>query len=504
MEGVLSLASNNNNVSIDVDRDSNFVDENTLQSVLNYETQLSPKKFSELDIELIRYLVVNTGRDIETGRLIMPCLWNKKLEHLLPNNFHLANCILKSVLKKYKKEPLKLEAYDKVIIEQKEKGIIQSVNIDSLKNNDKISFLAHNAVFRENVESTKCRIVYLSNLCEKNNKSLSHNQISLPGANLNNRLDISLTLLRFNKYLLIFDLEKAFLQIKLHLEDTEKLHFLWFKNIKENDFRVVAYKLLRLPFGIRFSPNILMLALYIILILHVDVCDEFECELRKCMFNLAYVDNIGYSSSDESNIVLAYHKSHKIFEAYGFNLQQFYSNSPEFKKLNNNELQNNINTNNNVDESVSDHITKLFGMEWDTKSDIIYNKNNKLDPEAKTLRSILSSINGLFDPLNLGLPGRNRAKLFLHSLQNNKKITWDTKLDNNTLKEYKNICAQYNNSRKPELKRYIGEYSSTYNIVAFTDASKDIYGNILYLQETCTKKLYFLCAKKQNYFKSKL
>ena len=197
MEGVLSLASNNNNVSIDVDRDSNFVDENTLQSVLNYETQLSPKKFSELDIELIRYLVVNTGRDIETGRLIMPCLWNKKLEHLLPNNFHLANCVLKSILKKYKKEPLKLEAYNNVIVDQLEKGIIQPVqNINSLKNNDKISFLAHNAVFRENTESTKCRIVFLSNICDKNKaKNLCHNQISLPGANLNNRLDIALTLM---------------------------------------------------------------------------------------------------------------------------------------------------------------------------------------------------------------------------------------------------------------------------------------------------------------------
>jgi hypothetical protein len=104
MECIPSLASNNNNLGIDLENDSNLVDESTLKSILNPEIYFSPKKFSDLDIELIRYLIVNTGRDIETGRLIMPCLWNKKLEHLLPNNFHLANCVLKSILKKYKKD----------------------------------------------------------------------------------------------------------------------------------------------------------------------------------------------------------------------------------------------------------------------------------------------------------------------------------------------------------------------------------------------------------------
>ncbi|KAL7632973.1 UNVERIFIED_CONTAM: hypothetical protein RMT77_016683 [Armadillidium vulgare] len=421
----------------------------------------------------------------------MPLLWNKKLLQFLPNNFHLANSVLKSIHKKFSKQPLKLEAYDNVINEQLQNNIIQPVeNINVLKNKNDISFIAHNAVFRD-VETTKCRIVYLSNICEKDKlNNLSHNSVCLPGPNLNNKLDIALILLRFNKYLLIFDLEKAYHQIELLAKDSEKLYFLWFNNIKENDFRVKAYKLLRIPFGVRCSPTILMLALYIILILHVDTYDAFEDELRKCLFNMSYMDNLAYSSNSESDILLAYHKSHAIFNNYKFNLQKFYSNSPEFKKLKDGDLHIE-----NENDSIGDHTTKLLGMIWDTKNDTIYNNNNNLDPKANTLRTILSSVNGLFDPLNIGLPGKNRAKLFLHSLQSNKNISWDTKLDSKILKEYKNICSQYNKSKKPELKRFIGDYSAPYNIIAYTDASKAIYGTVLYLQNVNDNKLHFLCAK---------
>src|ERR1700755_1599251 len=116
-----------------------------------------------------------------------------------------------------------------------------------------------------------------------------------------------------------------------------------------------------------------MIALYIILILHVDTYDAFADELTKCLFNLSYMDNLGYSSNSESDILLAYHKSHAIFNIYKFTLQKFYSNSPEFKKLKDEELHIA-----NDNDSIGDHTTKLLGMIWDTKNDTIYNNNNNL------------------------------------------------------------------------------------------------------------------------------
>ena len=96
----------------------------------------------------------------------------------------------------------RLSQYDSVIKEHHQTCIIEKVaNLEQLKNyKKKVSFLGHMSVFRDNVESTKCRIAYLSNLFENGKEgALSHNQISLPGPNLNNKLEIS-TVLKFNKY----------------------------------------------------------------------------------------------------------------------------------------------------------------------------------------------------------------------------------------------------------------------------------------------------------------
>ena len=78
--------------------------------------------------------------------------------------------------------------------------------------------------------------------------------MSLPGPQLNAKLSTAYILFRFNKYLLLYDLEKAFLQLCLRTEDTRKIRILWVKNATQGDFRQIALKCLRLPFGMRFSP----------------------------------------------------------------------------------------------------------------------------------------------------------------------------------------------------------------------------------------------------------
>ena len=169
-------------------------------------------------------------------------LWNDQL-HRLPPNYKLAKNVLSSVYRKLKDNPDKLKQYDEAIKQQVRDGIIEKVDLDSIKSNPNVSFLGHNAVFRENVESTKCRVVYWSNLSEKGGENLSHNQVSLPGPNINSSIQLSLTLLRFNKFLLVFDLVKAFHQLLLSEEDTNKLHFLWYEDIANSNNSIVDYKM---------------------------------------------------------------------------------------------------------------------------------------------------------------------------------------------------------------------------------------------------------------------
>ena len=119
---------------------------------------------------------------------------------------------------------------DDTIKEQASLGIISKIeNIDSyLAEHPEYSFLPHMSIIKPERETTKCRIVFLSNLSETDHKSklsLSHNQAMFSGPCLNQKLSSALLQLRFDKNLLTYDLKKAFNQLMLSDVDQSKLLF---------------------------------------------------------------------------------------------------------------------------------------------------------------------------------------------------------------------------------------------------------------------------------------
>ena len=73
-------------------------------------------------------------------------------------------------------------------------------------------------IFKPQRETTKCRVVFLSNLKqdEPDKKlSLSHNQVMHSGPTLNQKLSSAFVHLRFDEKLLIYDLKKAFNMLSL-------------------------------------------------------------------------------------------------------------------------------------------------------------------------------------------------------------------------------------------------------------------------------------------------
>ena len=407
----------------------------------------------------------------EEHRVVVPCLWDENVLDKLPNNYWIAKKLLDSVHSKFKNKKEQLEQYDGVIKQQIRDGILaeSDSNIDALRASPEVSFVAHNAVFRPGATSTKCRVVLLSNLCEKKPQgSLSHNQVSIPGPQLNNKIVTTCTLYRFNKYLLIYDLEKAFLQLALQPSDSAKLHILWFKDVQNGDFSLVPYYFQRLPFGMRFSPFLLMISLYYILIVNKS---EITDDMSDMLFNLCYMDNLAFSSNDVTKMIDAYKTSFKIFNKYSFNLQQFVSNCPELSKFLNSEC---------LNSETNEH--KLFGMSWNSSSDTISPMTSYLNPDACTKREILSTTNSNYDPLGILLPTLNRAKLFLNGLQLDKGLGWDETINDVLKKEWRNIALQMNSSTHICIPRFIGGYESEYTLIAFVDASKDFFGCVLFIQ----------------------
>ena len=139
--------------------------------------------------------------------------------------------------------------------------------------------------------------------------------------------------------------------------------------------------------------------------------------------------------------------------------------------------------------------TKLLGLEWDNSCDTINNNKLYLNADASTKRTILSTVQANFDPFGVCIPLLNRARKFLHELQCDKSILWDTKLQACKLKEWSNICKQINRYDIIELPRSVGRRDDKYNLLIYCDASKDFIGCSIYLNVQSTNSSQFIFAR---------
>lgn len=453
--------------------------------VLNRETQLYDEDDTEINHQLIN-MVLNETTRAEDGRLIMPLTWKAKVSSSLASNLGLAKKVLKANEKKLFKDETRLHMMDEVFKEQEKLGIIERVDDKSfLTQNPQYSFLAHMGVFKLDRETSKCRIVFLSNLCQKTNNKiqLSHNQVIHAGPNLNNKITTALLHLRFDERLLCFDIRKAFLQVLLHEKDSCKLLFLWYKNVAKRNFSLITYIQRRLPFGLRCSPFILMMSLFKILCVDAETDEPRLKNLKLLMYSLMYVDN-GAVSGTADDVEYAYVKLISIFFPYQFEVQQLTTND-----LN---LQCRIDEKQNIN---TDDTVKLLGLCWNRVRDTLSTKSINLNGEAVTKRLILSSIAQQFDMYGFHAPFMVRARLFMHTLQYDKSLTWDDKLAPELLKEWRRICKQTNSSPVLQFPRCIGSLNGKYELRGYTDASKCIYSVVIYLHDLVSGKVSFVCAK---------
>ena len=226
-----------------------------------------------------------------------------------------------------------------------------------------------------------------------------------------------------------------------------------------------------------------MIALYIILMKNTEDDSEELRKLKALIYSLTYVDNSAVTCNSKEELMWAYEQLGSIFNPHQFFLQQYCTNDPS--------LQATI----DVNQDTTPRVVKLFGLAWDRENDTIFTGPLHLDPQAATKRAILSSIASNYDVFLINGPMLNRARLFMHTLQCDRSVDWDTKLDSSRLREWVNISNQVNNSPGLELPRCMGPRNGSYNLVVCTDASKTMYGAVLYLQNCGDKSLSFVAAK---------
>lgn len=431
--------------------------------------------FSNVDFDIARIVEDTATRD-EHGRMTVKLPWNEKVSHMLGKNFFLAKQILNTTIKRLQNDSDKLRIYNKVITDQENSGVIERIDdVETfMRTHPNCSFLAHMGIFKPFKESTKCRIVYLSNLCEHTKDGMpavSHNAALLPGPSLNDKINTSLLFLRFDRYLLIFDICKAFLQIALNEEDSNRLLFLWMDNIESGEPSLVAYRCCRLPFGLRPSPFLLMMVLYKMLVVDTDKDVSEERILKGQVYTNMYMDNGGITANFADKMMWSYEVVKSVFRNYQFDLQQMVTNLPE--------LQNIINQNSEV--SGQDE-TSLLGHTWNTIEDTFSPCKIHLDAEANTTRKCLSSLNSVYDLMGVYCPVLLRARIFIQGLQNTEGFDWDRRFSESKQQEWANVARQANKVPVIEVPRCVGSRSDEYHLYIFTDASNVACGHVLYIK----------------------
>ena len=171
--------------------------------------------------------------------------------------------------------------YDAIIWDQKEEGTVESAPAER----DGTEFyIPHRAVFRENTETTKLRIVYDTSARENPNQP-SMNDCLHPGLPLQNLLWNILIRARFYPVLLTGDLQKTFLQVRIKEEDCDALRFYW--KCKGHS-KIEILRFTRALFGLTSSPFLLGGVIQ----QHLKAWEEQEPELVAQIRKNLYVDNL--------------------------------------------------------------------------------------------------------------------------------------------------------------------------------------------------------------------
>ena len=286
-----------------------------------------------------------------------------------------------------------------------------------------VHYIPHQAVIREEAESTKLRIIYDCS-AKQNAQVPSLNDCLEVGPALQPRIFDIMVRNRMKRHLIVGDVKKAFLQIRVKEEDRDAQRILWYNNLEDRN--IVEYRLTTVIFGAGPSPYILGATLQ----KHVSQYKDTHPETAMALLQDTYVDDIQYGGDSEEDLRKFKKEATHIMEEGGFLLHKWHSDIPLLES----EVQDEQVREKTLQEDkqlVKENekprpISKIFGIQWDKERDVLeihfgpsLTKNDNV-----TKRKMLAFINGIYDILGWVAPVTITAKI-LFSEVCLRKLTWD-------------------------------------------------------------------------------
>lgn len=382
----------------------------------------------------------------------------------LSDNYGLSLGRLNSLLKQHGKNREFLSKYNDIISDQLSLGIIEKVEKEQC-DSSVIHYLPHHAVIRPDKNTTKVRIVYDGSA--KTKKYLkSINECLYRGPVILEDLCGLLLNFRLSEVCVVSDIEKAFLQIELQLQERDAVRFLWIKDLSlphtENNLQEYRFK--RVPFGIVCSPFLLAAVIKY----HLSKAEE---KWRIILERGFYVDNliIGLPNSEEALDFYNYVKN--FFFDMSMNLREWKSNDTVFNKSLPKE------------DLLVDDIVNVLGLKWDTNKDILKlkRKTNVEFEGSVTKRNILKKVQSIFDPLGFVSPCMLMAKILIQNLWD-ENLDWDDEIPEKYKIQWLEIAKELISISDLKFPRLISHSDAIYELHCFTDASKNAFATAVYLK----------------------
>lgn len=412
----------------------------------------------------------------ENGRYKVNLPWKENID--MQNNKNTAMHRLIQLTRRLNKNEKLLERYDKAISEYFSSGVAEKVSENSGYESNLCYYMPHQAVIREDRETTKVRVVFDASSSSIKGRSLNDNLEA--GPNFNEDMLSLLLNFRKEKVALVGDVEKAFLQIAIHEDDRDALRFLWWKHDAEGGLtnEVETWRMTRVTFGT--TPSTFLLAATIQHHLG-QMKDEFPMTTKKLMKGI-YVDDVIFGADTVEEAVKLYKESKEIFRRASMNLRKWTSNEEKLNQI--------------LDEHEKDTAhqetrlkgdTTILGMRWKHSEDMLSFPVEKWMTQTTTnnltKRAVLQATSKIFDPIGLLSPFTIRIKIGFQRLWK-MGVTWDDPLPSAESDQWRKLIEESERLKRLKVQRcYVNKEKDieSRHLHVFSDASPSAYGAAAYI-----------------------
>ena len=383
----------------------------------------------------------------------------------LPTNFNISQKRTTSLVRRLAQTPHMLSTYDAIISDQLKRGFIERVQASNTSTG--VHYIPHHAVRKDSV-TTPIRIVFDCS-CSESRSSASLNDCLEPGPTLLNDLCSIILRFRLHNYGFATDIEKAFLQIKLHHNDRDYARFLWLSDTSNPNSELITYRFQAVLFGATSSPFILNAVLR-------HHLQQYQTTVADDITQNLYVDNIISGCSSAEAATQYYQQARQIMKEANFNLRSWASNSSVLNTL-------------AAQDATADPNTtvNILGIQWSTHDDQLHLTPSKLANinNLVTKREVLQQSCKVFNPIGLATPVTIRAKMLIQRLWK-ESVDWDEPLSDILCQEWSSIFTDLVSVSELAIPRqYYSCESKMTNaeLHLFCDANIKAYGTIAFFRQ---------------------